>query len=151
MFSSNNGLMSVDDYGAGELIDYCSRINEAETQKICMAVPISKNNMNKLVYTLYIEVIQKYMVSSMPSPPIEVPIDCLDGYYNLSKEKSERLCVAINNLRKATHYNNGEVDMENVNWGAITSSLRESEYSKVEIFVREAYRILSDNPCRRFM
>lgn len=146
MFVNQNGFMDIDGYGAGELWNYCQAFSPEETSKAGSKIPLTKNNMQKFVYNMYIDVIQKYMTSSMPSPPIPVPIECLNGYYNLSKERAERLSAAINALRKATHFRDGEVDMDNANWGAITSSLRESEYSKVEIFVREAYNRLTEDP-----
>lgn len=143
---ASDGHTEINNYGAGELVQYCMQINPLKTREILATLPPTKNNMVKLVYTLYIDVIQIMMTSSMPSPPIEVPIDCGNGYYNLSPERSVRLSKAINNLKKATHYNDGEVDTTNANWGAITSSLREAEYNKAEIFIREAYNCLIQNP-----
>ncbi|CAH6418935.1 Hypothetical protein POVN_LOCUS659, partial [uncultured virus] len=134
--------------GAQELVDYCNFINRDQTTAVLNKTPFTQRNVHDVCYNLYIGVMQRNVVSSMPPPDINVEIDCFNGYYNMSAQGAVALKKAITALHHATRYdtNSGETNMRDAQWSAITTALSAIETAKVEIWIREARRVLENEP-----
>lgn len=134
--------------GAQELVDYCNMISRENTEDVLNRMPFTHKNIREVCYELYIKVIQQGVVSAMPQPDIAVDILCFNGYFNMSPEGSDELKRGISLLDKASRYNadSATVNTREADWAAITGAIRTIQTAKVEIFVREAIKVLDSNP-----
>jgi hypothetical protein len=135
--------------GMQELIDACMFINAEETGRILAEIPLIKSKMNQLAYELYTRVVKQNISGAMPTPTtIQGRFDIKNGFFNMTDAATERLREAINDLGRATRFNErtGTVDMRGNNLGAITTALVHIENAKVETFARVATSILMANP-----
>jgi len=74
--------------GLQDLIDSCCFINREETVKVFEEIPISKKNMDKICFTLYVRVIRKAICGSMSKPEnITGKFDVKNGFYPIVPEK----------------------------------------------------------------
>ena len=147
LYRQNNGIISL--LGAGELRDFCLAIDREATENTLAEHRFEKSTMIKTCAQLYKDVVAKHYTTAAPPPSIlsTIYLDCKNGYYNLSTERTEGLSRAVASLHGATHYNarSQDVDTREADWGAITLSLVEIELNKVEIFARKADEVLASN------
>ena len=123
--------------GAQELINYCNSLDNEKTREIRNRFDIDKKNVIDFCYQLYVNVIQPKIVRSMPSPKIEVPINCYNGYFHMSEKGAIRLKNAISSLKNCFSKDKKE---------ALKSAEKRIQTEKVEIFVRLARIILNTRP-----
>ena len=133
--------------GAQELINSCSRINQAVTEETVRLYPLNPRNVEGLCYQLWLKVLKPNIVSAMPAPQIAATQTCHNGYYNLPEEEAEALSLAIADLSQATRFSETEgIRGREVNWGALTKALQKTELSKVPLLTRLAQQDLAADP-----
>lgn len=111
---------------------------------------LNSKNIKNVVFSIFHNVIEKYVSSAMPPPEYEVPIDVKNGYYKLSKERKKILKDEIENLQDAVSYNKNTGSIfgqtnKSKGMGVVTTTLRNIEITKLEIFIRLAITYLEKN------
>jgi SNF2 family DNA or RNA helicase len=141
--------------GAKELILFCEKVNKKATEDTLASYPIRvKEDVNKLCYYLFQNVIKKYMTSSMPPPKISnVNIDTKNGYYIMESEtdkvKLRNAIDTINRTLRKRIYRRADGNIYNnpiQKLGGVVKQLMLIEALKVPIFVRLAKQKLQENP-----
>jgi hypothetical protein len=134
--------------GLQELLLICNRYDRAMTESIMARYTVTSKTLKKVVYELFVKVVAPRIMSKMEPPKIEGERDAKNGYYKMNDITSKLLDEAIEELSHAAGYrDDGTVDGETkVTIGAITTSLRNIESCKVNLFARLAKRDLDDVP-----
>jgi SNF2 family DNA or RNA helicase len=141
--------------GAKELILFCEKVNKKATEDTLAEHPIRvKEDVNRLCYYLFQNVIKKYMTSSMPPPKISnVFIDTKNGYYIMESEtdkvKLRNAIDTINRTLRKRIYRRADGNVYNnpiQKLGGVVKQLMLIEALKVPIFVRLAKQKLQENP-----
>lgn len=152
LYTTDDGKITL--LGAKELILFCTKVNKEATEETLAEFPIrQKEDVAKLCYKLFQNVIKKFMTTSMKKEKISgVDIDIKNGYYKLDDPvASARLRTAIDSIsrtlrkriyrRTDTTYNTAFLKL-----AAVTSQLHQIENIKVPIFRRLAMEKLESNP-----
>jgi hypothetical protein len=142
--------------GAQELIDYCNIFDKPAVDKF-LADPntaMTKTNVRHNCYLLYIQILAPHITSSMtPMTAAEnvannnVTLDIKNIYVNMSPENQLAYERAIAGLKGAAAADDtGNYDARQANWAQIDESLRASEKSKWDDFIRLAKADMDANP-----
>jgi hypothetical protein len=150
LFVQHQATNELELLGAQEMIDVCRRVDAERTQATVDTYQVNHRNVEGLCYRLFIDVLKLHIVSAMPAPEIDAVRTFHNGYYNLPEDEAQVLSEAIGDLSSATRFSEtGGIDHREVNWGALTKSLRCIETGKVNLFVRLATQDLQrDHLCK---
>lgn len=135
--------------GAQELINACNEIDPEATNRVLSEIPPIKKNINKMVYTLYVEVIKKVISGGMASPSnAQSVFDAKNGFYNMTQDRAKELKAAINDLASAVNFDEdtGTAAVTGNNLGRITLALMAIEKAKIDDFARIATNTLEADP-----
>lgn len=141
--------------GAKELILFCEKVNKKATEDTLAEYPIRmKEDVNKLCYHLFQNVIKKYMTSSIKIQENQkVNVDVKNGYYNMESESDKvKLRNAIDTINRTLRkriYRRADGNIYNnpiQKLGGVVKQLMLIEALKVPIFVRLAKKRLIENP-----
>jgi hypothetical protein len=155
LFVYHNDEGRLELIGAQELIDYCKIFDEPGTLEFLQNDPMTKANVRRNCYLLYIQILASHITSSMKPLTKEendaahgVTLDLKNAYVNMSPENQAAYELAIGELRNFAAFDvqTGNYDAKKANWAAIDSSLRASEKSKWDEFIRLAKADLDANP-----
>jgi len=133
--------------GLKELINFCKLKNPIKTQILVNNTSFNKETIPILAYELFREIIQETVSFCMPIPAMQVELDCKNGYYAMTKIEEDNYIAAISRLNKAVRGVKGtEIKINKDNLGAVTLALRDKEYAKCGIYVRNAIYYLETVP-----
>ena len=147
LYNYNRSSKKYELIGIQEAINKCNEYDPDETLAIsCRSV--NKTTAKTICYDLYTRVLKRFVVSSMPPPPIDVPKESRNYYILMPDKDVERLKKGIMLFKSATNYRHEiqEVDLSGVNWGDVTTSRMEIDSAKVPSVCRRAAINLTDNP-----
>jgi hypothetical protein len=136
-----------------ELIDICRTIDDAETTRILSTIPIVKNKMSELAFTLYRDVVMENIAGSMPPPQDESIVDSKNGFYNIRPENLQALRDGVSLLSYAVQFNEaaGTADFQEggASLGQVTLALTQIEAAKYDDMARVATGILTNDPAAK--
>jgi hypothetical protein len=135
--------------GASELVDFCYENDPIKTAQILDENPWTKKNVKDVCFSLYEGVVQHLISHSMPPPEshVGVSVDIKNGYYEMSDADKSVLGESVSQLRGASGMNQANViDTTLTRWNAVTKSLQKIEISKINMMVRKAKEVLTENP-----
>lgn len=140
IFKYNKSDKILELTGINELINYCKKVNKELTLEILEENQLTHKNIYQVAFILYVKIVQKRIIASMPSPKINVTLRCYNAYFNMSEEQSKKLNHSITLLKTAISGKNKikENDL------AITTALKNKQINKVSIHVRVAKIILNE-------
>ena len=132
--------------GIQEAIDKCRRYDPDETLAITCR-PVNKASSKTICYELYSRILKKYIVSSMPPPPIDAEKISRNYYILMPDNDVERLKNGLLLFKSATNYRHEtqEVDLSGTNWGDVTTSRMEIDSAKIDSVCRLAMNDLHEN------
>ena len=146
LYSYNRSTKEYELLGIQEAISKCNSYDPDETFTIaCRSV--NKTTAKTMCYDLYIRVLKKYIVSSMPCPPIDAVKDAKNYYVLMPKKDIERLKEGLSLFKSATNYKHStkKVDYSKANWGDINTSRMEIDSAKINSVARLAKENLEQN------
>lgn len=147
LYNYNRSTKEYELVGIQEAITKCNDYDPDETFALtCRSV--NKTTAKTICYDLYTRVLKRFVVSSMPPPPITAP-KCSTNYYVLMPDKDvERLKRGLMLFKSATNYRHEvqEVTLSEVNWGDVTTSRMEIDSAKIPTVCRLAQRDLVRDP-----
>jgi hypothetical protein len=146
LYNYDKSEMRYELTGIGELIDYCKLKNPAKTLEVIEGREFNNKNIPLIAYDLYTNIIQDAVAFCMPLPKIDVPLDCMNGYYRMLPHEEQEYSAAISRLNKALRPEGGEIKMGKDNLAAITLALRDKEYAKRGVYIRNPIWILENIP-----
>ena len=153
LYTTDDGRIIL--IGAKELILFCEKVNKKATEETLAEYPIrAKEDVNKLCYHLFQNVIKKYMTSSIKVEENQkVKVDVKNGYYNMDSEtdkvKLRNAIDTINRTLRKRIYRKADGNVYNnpiQKLGGVVKQLMLIEALKVPIFVRLAKQRLQENP-----
>ena len=146
LYNYNRSSKKYELIGIQEAINKCNRFDPDETFVITCR-PVNKTTAKTICYDLYMRVLKRFMVSSMPPPPVDAEKDAKNLYILMPDKDVERLKKGIMLFKNATNYRHevNEVNYSGVNWGDVTTSRREIDSAKVPSVVRWAKNNLATN------
>lgn len=169
LYYNTKGTFQYDKYGFMEILKYCESLDKIETKKALKegstmddgTTLLCKETIYKVIYMLFYRVVLKFFSSTMELPCYPVPIDIKNGYYNLSDIRTKKLNIEITKLKDALFYSikdgtifskytildydDNEDNNVDITIGAISTYLKNIEFQKLEIIIREAITILESN------
>ncbi len=118
--------------GIQEAIDKCNSFDPDETFAITCR-PLNQTTAKTICHDLYMRVLKRFVVTSMPKPPIDAELECRNFYILMSDENVNRMKNAMCKFKTATDYRNEiqEVNFSNTNWGDVTTSRMEIDSAKI--------------------
>lgn len=128
--------------GLQQMIDFCRRFSATETEEALIRAndETDRADFVKILYILYREVFQKYVVSSMGKVASEFEPDLGNGFYIAEQAEQNAIRNALVEAEEAVEPGvDGRIDL-----GAFNAQLQIIEKSKVNIVVRHAYNILTN-------
>lgn len=139
LYNYNRSSKKYELIGIQEAISKCNEYDPDETMAISCR-PVNKTTAKTICYDLYIRVLKRFVVSSMPPPPIDAAKDAKNLYILMPDKDVERLKKGILLFKSATNYRHEiqEVDLSGVNWGDVTTSRREIDSAKIPSVCRLA-------------
>ena len=135
----------LEGYGYNQVIDYCKILDEPITNDITKKVNINAKHIRNTLYDLLSQIIKYHTSSAMPLPDIPSSFIGRISYYKLPQDESNKLSEAIAWLKKAVHYENGDIKYEGSNFAEITLAHKAIEVAKVNLFIRLAKKKLDDD------
>lgn len=150
LYTYNRSSKRYELIGIQEAISKCNEYDADETFTVTCR-PINKTTAKTICYDLYTRVLKRFVVSSMPPPPINSELDVKNLYSLMNSEDIERLKKGLLLFKSATNYRHEvqEVDLSGVNWGDVTASRREIDSAKVNTMCRLAVQDLErDKNCK---
>jgi len=147
LYNYNRSAKKYELIGIQEAIDKCNQYDPDTTLAISCR-PVNKTTAKTICYDLYTHVLKRFLVSSMPPPPIDVEKDARNFYALMPDKDVERLKKGILLFKSATNYKHEiqEVDLSGVNWGDVTTSRMEIDSAKIPTVCRLAEMKLLENP-----
>jgi hypothetical protein len=141
---------SIKFLGLKELINYCNIFDKQKTTKIVNEQKMQKETiktcLQKLCFTLYIDVLCKYIRCIMKMK-CDFKIKFVNGYYKLSDHGQTQLKNGINLI----HNNSMNTDDEPFAIENIVKGLKMIQNAKTEIFLRLAIAKLKSDPMAKVM
>ena len=133
--------------GVQEAINKCNEYDSQTTLQLTCR-PVNKTTARTICYDLYTKVLKRFVVSSMPPPPIDAEKDAKNYFILMSKEDIEKLKKGLLLFKSATNYRHEiqQVDYGGVNWGDVTTSRMEIDSAKVPSVCRIAQEQLKRDP-----
>ena len=147
LYNYNRSSKRYELIGIQEAISKCNQYDPDETFAItCRAV--NQTTAKTICYELYTRVLKRFIVSSMPPPPIDFPKDSRNFYILMKPYNVERLKKGLLLFKSATNYRHEvqEVNLSGVNWGDVTTSRLEIDSSKIDAVCRLTIEDLTSNP-----
>lgn len=132
-------------YEIKPFVNTCSNINAKATEEAINMYPLIGENIQKLVFELFTNVIKSEIVSSMKPPVLQGSRFMRNAYYDMSEEGSVSLSKGIKLLLAATS-SSSDANIGELAMGAMVKAMKAIETAKTEIFVRIAGNILRANP-----
>ena len=86
LFIFHKDTQSIQLIGAQEIINVCRHFNNTKTIQVQRENPPNRDNIPRLCYRLYVDVIKPRLVSSMSSPVIMATKDAKNGYYRMEEK-----------------------------------------------------------------
>ena len=147
LYNYNRSCKTYELIGIQEAINKCNIYDKDETLNITCR-PINKTTINIICYELYTRVLKRFIVSSMPPPPIESNKLCFNYYILMPDTDINRLKNGICLFKTATNYNleNNQISYSKINWGDVTTSRMEIDSAKIPSVCRLAIKQLTDDP-----
>nr|QBK91454.1 MAG: DEAD/SNF2-like helicase [Pithovirus LCPAC302] len=147
LYNYNRSSKKYELIGIQEAINKCNSYDPDETFAIACR-EVNKGTAKTICYELYTRVLKRFIVSSMPPPPIDAKKDARNFYILMPDKDVNRLKNGILLFRSATNYKHDiqEVDLSGVNWGDVTTSRMEIDSSKIDSVVRLAIQNLTSDP-----
>ncbi len=130
--------------GAGEVVRFCEKLDAKTTA----AVQRLGLDVDKMCQELYLQVVQRFVVSSMPPPPLTATHDINNFHAKMSDKDMAALDEGIGMLNRAVHYNemDDSVVLNKDNMGALTNALLVIELAKAATLLRLALAALLAHP-----
>ena len=125
--------------GMKELINYCKNHDLEKTNEILDNNELTNKNIYDVAFLLYVNIVQKRIVSSMPPLKLPVKLMCYNAYFNMNEKEAEKLKSTIGLLKSAVS------SKETIEELAITTVLRMKQIDKVCIYIRIANILLNQN------
>lgn len=133
--------------GLLEVIDYCIHLDSDRTREILDeqggSTYVSATKARSICHHLFTSVIKDHLYSEMMPEISKYPIHMEESYLHMQGEELKRLTCAIGALSDATRFNGKDVDMEKIEWGAVTLAMKAIEESMLDPLYRYALSILS--------
>ena len=147
LYNYNRSSKKYELIGIQEAINKCNEYDPDETLAISCR-PVNKTTAKTICYDLYTKVLKRFVVSSMPPPPIDAEKDARNLYMLMPDKDVERLKKGILLFKSATNYRHEiqEVDLSGVNWGDVTTSRMEIDSAKIWSVCRRAQEDLERDP-----
>lgn len=149
LFSSSRTTKQLSLQGIGDLIKVCMDFNQDLTHSVLAGESQEKENMHRLVFKLYTEVLSKYVSGGITKETnTEFRNDAANGFFKISEQCIKDLHEAVAALRAATRYNpiTGETEFNQQNMGTIQQAQRAVEIAKAYDMARVALLYLNSNP-----
>lgn len=146
LYNYNRSSKKYELVGIQEAIDKCNQYDPDETFAItCRS--INKTTAKTICYDLYTRVLKRFIVSSMPPPPISSYKDVKNYYILMPPNDVERLKKGLLLFKSATNYRHEvqEVDLSGANWGDMSTSRQEIDSAKIYSVCRLASQNLIEN------
>ena len=124
--------------GMKELLKYCKNKNPEVTENILIDNSLTHKTVYDIAFLLYINIVQKYIVTAMPSPVLKSNLYCYNAYFNMTESESKKLNKSIS-LVKSSSVNKEKVSDNDV---ALTTALRLKQIDKICIYARIAKILL---------
>jgi len=121
--------------GLRELINKCQDLDKELTDEIMARRNISKNTVDNIVYMLYTEVVTPALFGGMVRPPDKFDHKIYNGFYKTTPSEQEAISAALTALSKA-------ITSEDHGIFAMSKQLRDLEFAKRGLFVRQAMKVL---------
>jgi hypothetical protein len=147
LYNFNRSSKKYELIGIQEAINKCNEYDPDETLAISCR-PVNKTTAKTICYDLYVKVLKRFLVSSMPPPSINVEKNAKNLYALMPDQDVERLKKGILLFKSATNYRHEiqEIDLSGVNWGDVTTSRMEIDSSKIPTVCRLAQQDLIRDP-----
>ena len=147
LYNYNRSSKKYELVGIQEAINKCNEYDPDETLAISCRT-VNKTTAKTICYDLYTRVLKRFVVSSMPPPPIDAEKDSKNFYALMEPKNVERLKKGILKFKKATNYRYEvqEVNLSGVNWGDVTTSRMEIDSAKIPAVCRLSINHLESNP-----
>lgn len=108
---------------------------------------VTPQNCSNLLYELVQRVLKPYTFTAMPPLDISFQQYCFDFYAVTPEEDADALARSVSDLANATRFRrDGEVDLRNANWGAITNAIRSGHQAMQNTMARIAIQALQTDP-----
>ena len=146
LYNYNHSTKKYERLGIQEAIDKCNEYDKDETLSVtCRS--LNKTTAKTMCYDLYVRVLKRFFVSSMPPPPIKTTKVTRNLYILMPDRDVERLKKGLLLFKSATNYKEEiqEVNMSGTNWGDVTTSRMEIDSSKIWSTCRHAQSKLENN------
>ncbi len=146
LYTYNRSSKLYELLGIQEAINKCNKYDPNETFAISCR-PINQTTAKTICYDLYMRVLKRFAVSSMPPPEIKSNKISRNLYINMPDKDVDRLKKGLMLFTKATNYKHeiGEVNYSGVKWGDVTKSRCEIDSAKIASVVRHAITNLETN------
>lgn len=146
LYNYNRSTKNYELLGIQEAIDKCKHYDLNRTIEISCR-PINKTTAKTICHELYLKILKKYIVSSMPRPPIESEVETKNYYILMPSNDIDRLRKGLTMFKSATNYQEDikEVNLSGVNWGDVTTSRMEIDSAKIPSVCRLARNDLEKN------
>ena len=156
LYSNVRGDFKYKGYGYEDIYNYAYRLAPEATEDAVESIvgkgDINSKNVKNVAIEIYSKVIQKFIVSAMPSV-IDFPLDCKNSYYYMPVKRIDALNRAVEELANAVKYDEksgttGIIASDkkgNAGFGKTTICLKKIERLKLEIPIRQAIEILESN------
>jgi hypothetical protein len=136
--------------GLQEVIDICDRFDSETTARVLESVGYYPRHIKSLVHELYVQVINRFISSAAPAPPMTIETDMKNGFYTLEPHLHAEFMNSIRDLEVATRYREEKEsitrDKVSTIRGRVTPIRRRSEFLKASIFDRLAKEELERHP-----
>lgn len=129
--------------GLSDFIFYCRQINEEETRKTIREHPLDPSHPERLVFELFISVIQPVFMTKLPDQGVGVNLDAKNGYYRIdNQEDRNNLNLAIDRMENRSYFNPKTKTINKrrakANFGEIKQAHEACELAKANLLVRLA-------------
>lgn len=146
LYNYNKSKKKYKRVGIQEAIDKCNKYDVDETLSVTCR-PLNRTTARTICYDLYVRVIKRFFVSSMPPPPIETTKITKNLYILMPDRDVERLKKGLLLFKSATNYDleTQQVNMTGSKFGDITTSRMEIDSAKIWSVCRYAQTLLATN------
>lgn len=133
--------------GLLEVLDYCTHLDPVRTKEILDdqggSIYVTASKARSICHHLFITVVKDHLYSEMMPEISKYPIHMEESYLYMNDDELKALKSAIGALSDATRFNGKDVDMEQIEWGAVTLAMKAVETSMINPLYRYALSILS--------